>query len=149
MRNIERIIGNYWIGYYGVYLVAVLVLLYRHNWTLAQWDDIELLSKVFSTAAGYALLAVVVVEGLGRMVLLIPKTVRSIFNKGRAEGLVEGRVEGLAEGLVEGRVEGRQEERKRMLAAHREARVRGIVPDSSEFEDFILNFEPDIIGEAR
>ena len=79
------------------------------------------------------------------MELLIPKTVRSIFNKGRAEGLVEGRVEG----LVEGRVEGRREERKRMLAAHREARARGIIPDSSEFEDFILNFEPDNIGEAR
>ena len=145
MRNIERIIGNYWIGYYGVYLVAVLVLLYRHNWTLAQWDDIELLSKVFSTAAGYALLAVVVVEGLGRMVLLIPKTVRSIFNKGRAEGLVEGRVEG----LVEGRVEGRQEERKRMLAAHREARARGLDPHSPEFEDFILGFNLDKTEDTR
>ena len=71
------------------------------------------------------------------MELLIPKTVRSIFNKGRAEGLVEGRVAG------------RQGERKRMLAAHREARARGIVPDSPEFEDFILKFEPDKIGEAR
>ena len=125
--------SNYWIGYYGVYLVAVLVLLYRHNWTLAQWDDIELLSKVFSTAAGYALLAVVVVEGLGRMVLLIPKTVRSIFNKGRAEGLVEGR----------------QEERKRMLAAHREARARGLDPHSAEFEDFILGFNLDKTEDTR
>ena len=71
------------------------------------------------------------------MVLLIPKTVRSIFNKGRAEGLVECRVEG------------RQEERKRMLAAHREARAQGLDPHSAEFEDFILNFEPDIIGAAR
>ena len=141
MRNIERIIGNYWIGYYGVYLVAVLVLLYRHNWTLGQWDDIELLSKVFSTAAGYALFAAVVVEGLGRMVLLIPKTVRSIFNKGR--------VEGLAEGLAEGRVEGRQEERKRMLAAHREARARGLDPHSAEFEDFILGFNLDKTEDAR
>ena len=67
------------------------------------------------------------------MELLIPKTVRSIFNKGR----------------VEGRVEGRQEERKCMLAAHREARARGLDPHSAEFEDFILNFEPDKIGEAR
>ena len=69
--------------------------------------------------------------------------------EGRFEGLVEGRFEGLVEGRVEGLVEGRQEERKRLLAALREARARGIVPDSPEFEDFILNFEPDIIGEAR
>ena len=79
------------------------------------------------------------------MELLIPKTVRSIFNKGRAEGLVEGRVEG----LVEGRVEGRQEERKRMLAAHREARARGLDPHSAEFEDFILGFNLDKTEDTR
>ena len=125
MRNVERILGNYWIGYYAVYLVAVLVLLYRHDWTLAQWDDIELLSNVFSTAAGYALVAVVVVEGLGRMVLLIPKTVRSILNKGR------------------------QQERKRMLAAYRETYARGIPPYTPEFEEFLLDFDPDKPDDAR
>ncbi len=125
MRNVERILGNYWIGYYFVYLVAVLILLYRHNWTLAQWDDVELLSNVFSTAAGYALVAVVVVEGLGRMVLLIPKTVRSILNKGR------------------------QQERKRMLAAHREGRARGLDPDSPEFEELLLSFELDKPDDSR
>ena len=125
MRNVERILGNYWIGYYAVYLVAVLVLLYRHNWTLAQWDDIELLSNVFSTAAGYALVAVVVVEGLGRMVLLIPKTVRSILNKGR------------------------QQERKRMLAAYRETYARGIPPYTPEFEEFLLDFDPDKPDDSR
>ena len=129
MRNVERILGNYWIGYYFVYLVAVLILLYRHNWTLAQWDDVELLSNIFSTAAGYALVAVVVVEGLGRMVLLIPKTVRSILNKGRGEG--------------------RQEERKRMRAAYREAYVRGIPPYTPEFEEFLLDFDPDKPDDAR
>ena len=125
MRNVERILGNYWIGYYFVYLVAVLILLYRHNWTLAQWDDVELLSAVFSSAAGYALVAVVVVEGLGRMVLLIPKTVRSILNKGR------------------------QQERKRMLAAHREGRARGLDPDSPEFEELLLSFELDKPDDSR
>ena len=108
-----------------MYLVAVLILLYRHNWTLAQWDDVELLSNVFSTAAGYALVAVVVVEGLGRMVLLIPKTVRSILNKGR------------------------QQERKRMLAAHREGRARGLDPDSPEFEELLLSFELDKPDDSR
>ncbi len=125
MRNIERILGNYWIGYYLVYLVAVLVLMYRHDWTLSQWDDVELMADIFSTAVGYALLAVVVVEGLGRMVLLIPKTVRSLVDRGR------------------------KEERKRTLLALREARSRGIDPDSPEFEQFLLDFQVDGMGDDR
>ena len=129
MRNIERILGNYWIGYYLVYLVAVLVLMYRHDWTLSRWDDVELMADIFSTAVGYALLAVVVVEGLGRMVLLIPKTVRWIMDKGHAEG--------------------RKEERKRTLLALREARARGIDPDSPEFEQFLLDFQVDGTGDDR
>ena len=59
------------------------------------------------------------------MELLIPRTVRAIFNRGR------------------------QEERKRLLAALREARARGIVPDTPEFEEFILYFDPDKPGDAR
>ena len=125
MRNIERILGNYWIGYYLVYLVAVLVLMYRHDWTLAQWDDVELMSDIFSTAVGYALLAAVVVEGLGRMVLLIPKTVKALVDRGR------------------------KEERKRTLLALREARARGIDPDSPEFEDFLLGFDADKPDDSR
>lgn len=125
MRNIERILGNYWIGYYLVYLVAVLVLMYRHDWTLARWDDVELMSDIFSTAVGYALLAVVVVEGLGRMVLLIPKTVKSLVDRGR------------------------KEERKRMLSALREARARGIDPDSPEFERFLRDFQIDGAEDVR
>ena len=59
------------------------------------------------------------------MELLIPRTVRAILNKGR------------------------QEERKRLLAALREARARNIVPDTPEFEEFILGFEPDKLDAAR
>ena len=59
------------------------------------------------------------------MELLIPRTVRAIFNRGR------------------------QEERKRLLAALREARVRGLDPDSPEFEEFILDFDPDKTGDSR
>ena len=137
MRNIERILGNYWIGYYLVYLVAVLVLMYRHDWTLSRWDDVELMADIFSTAVGYALLAVVVVEGLGRMVLLIPKTVRWIMDKGHAEGHAEGQIEG------------RKRERKRMISALRAARARGIDPDSPEFEQFLLDFQVDGMGDDR
>ena len=63
------------------------------------------------------------------MELLIPRTVRAILNKGRLEG--------------------RQEERKRLLAALREARARSIVPDTPEFEEFILGFEPDKTDDFR
>ena len=59
------------------------------------------------------------------MELLIPRTVRAIFNKGR------------------------QAERKRLLAALREARARNIVPDTPEFEEFILGFEPDKTDDSR
>ncbi len=59
------------------------------------------------------------------MELLIPRTVRAILNKGR------------------------QEERKRLLAALREARARGITPYSPEFEEFILGFEPDKPDDSR
>ena len=99
--------------------------MYRHDWTPAQWDNVELMSDIFSTAVGYALLAVVVVEGLGRMVLLIPKTVRSLVDRGR------------------------KEERKRMLSALREARSRGIDPDSPEFERFLRDFQIDGAEDAR
>lgn len=59
------------------------------------------------------------------MELLIPRTVRAILNKGR------------------------QAERKRLLLALREARARGIVPDTPEFEEFILGFEPDKTDDFR
>ena len=59
------------------------------------------------------------------MELLIPRTVRAILNKGR------------------------QEERKRLLAALREARARNIVPDTPEFEEFILDFDPDKPEDTR
>lgn len=75
------------------------------------------------------------------MVLLIPKTVKAIMAKGHAEGH--------AEGLTEGRTEGRKRERKRVLSALREARARGIDPDSPEFERFLRDFQVDGAEDAR
>ena len=63
------------------------------------------------------------------MVLLIPKTVKAIMDKGHAEGITE--------------------ERKRMLSALREARARGIDPDSPEFERFLRDFQVDGTGDVR
>ena len=72
-------------------------------------------------------------EVLGKVVLIIPNTVRFIMNKGR----------------VEGQAEGRKAERKRTVLALREARARGIDPDSPEFEQFLLDFDPDKPDDRR
>ena len=93
MERIERVLNNYWIGYYIVFAACAGVYLYRHNWGLSQWDNVGLLSDIFGASAGIALLVVISVEVLGRMVLLIPKTVRAILEKGKAEGRAEGKVE--------------------------------------------------------
>ena len=63
------------------------------------------------------------------MVLLIPRTVRSIMAKGHAEG--------------------RKEEQKRMISVLRAARSRGIDPDSPEFEQFLLGFDVDQPDDSR
>ena len=93
MERIERVLNNYWIGYYIVFAACAGVYLYRHNWGLSQWDNVGLLSDIFGASAGIALLVVISVEVLGRMVLLIPKTVRAILERGKAEGRAEGKVE--------------------------------------------------------
>ena len=59
------------------------------------------------------------------MVLLIPKAVRSLVDRGR------------------------KEERKRTLLALREARARGIDPDSPEFERFLRDFQVDGAEDVR
>ena len=130
MKRIERIVESYWIGYYIVFAVGVAILLYRHNWTLAQWDGVDLLGDVFSTAGGGALLVVIIVEVLGRMVLLIPKTVKAILEKGREEGREQGR--------EEGREKGREEQRKRMLDAYRDAVARGDIAGGPEIEEALF-----------
>ena len=115
MRRIETIVENYWVGYYLTFVVCVAVLLVRHNWTLAQWDNVSLLGDVFSTAAGVSVIVVSVVEFGGRMVLLIPKTVKAILARGR------------------------EEEQGRILANYRRAVEKGIIADDPAIEDFLFN----------
>ena len=74
-----------------------------------------------------------VVEVLGKVVLIIPNTVRFIMNKGRAEGQAEGM----------------KAERERTRLALREARARGIAPDSPELEQFLLDFDADKPDDPR
>ena len=75
--------------------------------------------------------AAIIAEVSGRMVLLIPKTVKAIIEKGRAEGREEGREEGQAEGS--------RSERDRILSNYRQAVARGDIVGSPEIEDALFN----------
>ena len=56
------------------------------------------------------------------MVLLIPKTVKAILEKGREEG----------------REQGREEQRKRMLDAYRDAVARGDIAGGPDIEEALF-----------
>lgn len=117
MSDVKSAAERYWVIYYLVYLAAAGVGLWRY-WPRLLWywrqpllqdDSIYLLGAIFGTAVGIALAVAIILEVSGRMVLLIPATVKKIK--------AQGRVEGYAEGKEEGREEGRDEERERISAA--------------------------------
>ena len=123
IQSIERVIGNYWIGYYVVFVLFVVIYSFRNDWTPSDWDNVELLSNIYGAAIGNALLVAAIMEVLGRMVLLIPKTVRAILEKGKAQGEELGRVA----------------KRERIAEAYREAVNRGIMPDNPEIEKLLFD----------
>ena len=93
MEVLKRLAPNYWLGYYVVYVVvfAYLAVIYRDS--LAKWPELESLftaAAIFAVSTGAALLAAVIMEGVGYMVLLIPKRVKELKEAGRKEGLEEG-----------------------------------------------------------
>ena len=91
--------GPYWIIYYLVYIGALLWQAAAVYPTLAREDW----AAALTVAAGIALTATIVVELGVRTMLLIPKAVHDILERGRAEGRAEGRVQG------------REEERREIL----------------------------------
>ena len=93
MEVLKRLAPNYWLGYYAVYVVvfAYLAVIYRDS--LAKWPELESLftaAAIFAVSTGAALLAAIIMEGVGYMVLLIPKRVKELKEAGRKEGLEEG-----------------------------------------------------------
>ena len=103
---IKRLAPNYWLGYYGVYMATLLFLCARHRRALLDWSDegyLFTLAAIFAVSAGTALTSAVVAEGVGYVVLLIPKRIKQLKDEGRAEGRAEGRTEGRAEGRAEER----------------------------------------------
>ena len=94
MSDVKSAAERYWVIYYLVYLAAAGVGLYRY-WPRLLWywqqpllqdDSIYLLAAIFGTALGIALAVAIILEVSGRMVLLIPATVKKIMARGRVEG---------------------------------------------------------------
>ena len=93
MEVLKRLAPNYWLGYYVVYVVVFAYLAFVFRDSLAKWPELESLftaAAIFAVSTGAALLAAVIMEGVGYMVLLIPKRVKELKEAGRKEGLEEG-----------------------------------------------------------
>ena len=104
MEPLKSIGERYWIAYYLVYVITAGVGLWRYRpWQQSGNDELYALVAIFALAAGVALLAAILMEVIGRMVLLIPAEIKRLKEIGRKEGRVEGRKEG------------RDEERQRIL----------------------------------
>ena len=92
MELFRRAVGNYWVAYYLFYVAIASCGLWinreRLYWRkLLLADDVYLLAAILGVAAGIALLAAIILEVTGRMVLLIPKA----WNRAKREGRQEQR----------------------------------------------------------
>jgi hypothetical protein len=106
---LRSIAERYWVVYYLVYVAGVGIGLSRYHPLQEQGkDELFALVGIFALAAGLALLVAIILEVLGRMVLLIPSEIKRLREQGRKEG----RQEGLQEG--------RREERQRIVDALRQ-----------------------------
>ena len=99
MKNpnvIRRLAPNYWLGYYGVYLATLVFLCARHRHAITDWSDegyLFTLAAIFTVSVGTALTSAVLAEGVGYVVLLIPRRIKQLKDEGRVEGRKEGRKE--------------------------------------------------------
>ena len=109
MDPLKSIAERYWVVYYLVYVAGVGIGLSRYHPLQEQGkDELFALVGIFALAAGFALLVAIILEVLGRMVLLIPSEIKRLREQGRKEGRQEGRQEG------------RREERQRIVDALRQ-----------------------------
>ena len=92
-----------------------------------------MLADILAVALGLAIASTILVEVIGRMVLLIPDAVRKIKAEGREEGHAEGR--------EEGRVEERAAQHKRRQEAYERfgVEVNGVLmlPNTLEVTEFL------------
>ena len=95
MSKAGRLLEKYWVLYYAVYAglsVFHLIQLWNRlpqesssDRVVAFLGTTSALSDAFGTSAGIAVLFLVFVEGIGRMALLIPATIKRIKREGKRE----------------------------------------------------------------
>ena len=88
MNVIQRLAPNYWLGYYAVYLSVLIFLLVRHRDEVMDWSGtgyIFTLAAIFTVSVGTALTSAIIAEGVGYVVLLIPKRIKKLKDEGRME----------------------------------------------------------------
>lgn len=96
MDPLRSIAERYWVVYYLVYVAGVAFGALRYHPLREQGkDELFALVAIFALAAGLALLVAIIMEVLGRMVLLIPAAIRKIREQERkrmAEALAKAGV---------------------------------------------------------
>ena len=96
MELLKRLAPNYWAGYYAVYVLMTAILAAVFRAQLRTWPETEALfvaAAIFAVSAGVALLSAIITEGVGHVVLLIPRRIKKIKEEGREEE--RGRVSAL------------------------------------------------------
>ena len=94
MEVLKRLAPNYWAGYYAVYIALFAYLAFVFREPLGNWPQTESLfvaAALFAVSTGGALMAAAITEGVGYVVLLIPRRIKQIKEEGIAEGLARGR----------------------------------------------------------
>ena len=69
-------------------------MLARHSREVLDWSEsgyLVTLAAIYAVSAGTALTAAAIAEGVGYVVLLIPKRIKKLKDEGRREGRKEGR----------------------------------------------------------
>ncbi len=84
MDPLRSIAERYWVVYYLVYVGGVAFGASRYHPLREQGkDELFALVAIFALAAGLALLVAIIMEVLGRMVLLIPAAIKKIKEQER------------------------------------------------------------------
>lgn len=86
MDPLRSIAERYWVVYYLVYVAGVAFGASRYHPLREEGkDELFALVAIFALAAGLALLVAIIMEVLGRMVLLIPAEIKRLKEQGRRE----------------------------------------------------------------
>ena len=76
---------DYWVIYYLVYIVSAIALVALHWRDFSVDSYIYLLAAIAGASLGIALFTAIVSEGVGYMVLLIPRRIRELKEAGQRE----------------------------------------------------------------